>query len=393
MIRFLSLLLLLGLTHISWAYSWRHVSGTRTDAGTIASLERTGSNTLPHWLFVTAHNNVTNVGHTGQVTYTDDTSTSRTVTTGGNRMLFATPGGMLELNGGSYNAFSALTNTPVKRLSATADGSGTGTRSMLASAIDSSTPYTVRKSGGTTTTNGATVASISASGSNRLLFVRGMAAQTSATNNQLTITVTYTDDSTTVVSTIDGGRHAIINESGIIVSNGYGLESLTPLSAKSIKSVAVTASGGGTSTRAATLSALEVDSDANLFRAAGSSTTGSGAVVAEYAAASGKRLVGWHCFAAQTQAANTNLTVTITYTDDSTTSLSTGANALRSIHASSAGLMYMTGADIEPGQNKDVKRVSVITAGVGTGTRAAILSGVEESISTTTATKFVLLNH
>lgn len=116
-------------------------------------------------------------------------------------------------------------------------------------------------------------------------------------------------------------------------------------------------------------------------RASGTSTSGTpGTTVADLQATAGKKLIGWEVLANQTSAASTGLTVTITYSDATTITDSTGAAAASQILGNAGGLIRSTAGAyvlLTAGLAKDVTRITVVTAGTGTGTRAAIISALE----------------
>lgn len=114
----------------------------------------------------------------------------------------------------------------------------------------------------------------------------------------------------------------------------------------------------------------------------GTSSSGTaGTTVADCNISTGTKLVAWNVWAAQTNAAGTQLTVTITYADSTTTSLTTGATANAQIFGNAgdlievvAGVFTATGALTT---SKNVTRIQVITAGTGTGQRSAGISALE----------------
>lgn len=115
--------------------------------------------------------------------------------------------------------------------------------------------------------------------------------------------------------------------------------------------------------------------------ASGSSTSGTGGTsVATLTATGSNKFIGWEVFANQTNTAGTGLTVTITYSDATTTADSTAAAAASQILGNAGGLLRSTAGAyvaLTAGSAKDVTGIAVITAGAGTGTRAAIISAVE----------------
>ncbi len=124
-----------------------------------------------------------------------------------------------------------------------------------------------------------------------------------------------------------------------------------------------------------------------VLRAAGSSTSGTdGTVVAAIEAASGKRIVGWTCFAGQANAAGTKLGVKVTYTDDTSTEMQTSAATGAWVVANPGGVMRFEAgsfASAAQWQAKDIKRVEVLTRDTGTGTRYADIGGIEADSSDT----------
>jgi hypothetical protein len=116
-------------------------------------------------------------------------------------------------------------------------------------------------------------------------------------------------------------------------------------------------------------------------QASGTSTSGSaGTSVASLAATAGNKFIGWSVVASQTATASSGLTVTITYTDDSTITTTTSNNTAAQVFGNAGGLQRMAaGAHTATvaGSAKEVKTIAVVTAGSGSGTRAAIISAIE----------------
>lgn len=113
----------------------------------------------------------------------------------------------------------------------------------------------------------------------------------------------------------------------------------------------------------------------------GTSTSGTATTqVAQIAAAAGHQLVAWTIFAAQTNAASTQMKIIITYSD-STTTTDTSAAATATTMMANAGGIIRTAAGAEVAATaasaKKVTTLRVETAGTGTGTRAAVISAIE----------------
>lgn len=112
-------------------------------------------------------------------------------------------------------------------------------------------------------------------------------------------------------------------------------------------------------------------------RASGSSASGTaGTVIASITAGAGNQLVAWTVFCSQAAAANSALTVTVTYTDSTTTSITTSVNAAQTVQGNAGGLVAPSG-NITAGSTKQVSSVVVTTAGTGVGTRAAAIAAME----------------
>lgn len=116
--------------------------------------------------------------------------------------------------------------------------------------------------------------------------------------------------------------------------------------------------------------------------AQGTSSSGTaGTTVIDLNISTGTKLVAWNLWAAQSNAASTQLTVTITYTDNSTTVMTTSAATDQQILANAGdGIRLQSGVfNATVGLNiaKDVKRIQVQTAGTGTGQRSAGASALE----------------
>ena len=119
--------------------------------------------------------------------------------------------------------------------------------------------------------------------------------------------------------------------------------------------------------------------------ASGTSSSGTaGTVIATLTAASGRMFIAWQVVAAQVSAANTQLTVTITYSDATTAALTTTVSTASTVFGNVGGL-HRTTAGAAPTSNnivtidatKKVTKIEVTTAGSGTSLRAATIGVLE----------------
>jgi len=104
--------------------------------------------------------------------------------------------------------------------------------------------------------------------------------------------------------------------------------------------------------------------------------------VVDIQAATGKRLVEWFLIAAQTNTAATNLRVTVTYSDATSTNFDSAAATAHQMFANAGGGMRMAAGipdNVTAFSAKDVTRLQVTTLGTGTGTRYATVSATEVS--------------
>ena len=112
----------------------------------------------------------------------------------------------------------------------------------------------------------------------------------------------------------------------------------------------------------------------------GESTSGTaGTVVASLTAAAGKAFYGWTAYALQSNTANTQLRLTVTYSDSSTTTQDTVAASDHLILANQGGGVRVAGPGdaVQAWSNLPVTKLEVTTLGTGTGTRFGLL-GAEE---------------
>jgi hypothetical protein len=113
----------------------------------------------------------------------------------------------------------------------------------------------------------------------------------------------------------------------------------------------------------------------------GTSTSGSaGTSVASITASGSNILVDWALKAVQTNTANTALTVTVTYTDATTITETTVGSTAGQVDGNPGGLLRTSAGafvDLAADTGKNVSSIAVVTAGTGTGTRAAIISARE----------------
>lgn len=119
-------------------------------------------------------------------------------------------------------------------------------------------------------------------------------------------------------------------------------------------------------------------------QAFGNSTSNTpGTSVADLQAAASHKLIAMTVYAGQTNAANTSLTVTITYADATTSTVVTGNATAASIFGNQGGGIRTT-ADAASAftawSAKDITRVQVTTLGTGTGTRVATIAAIEVPI-------------
>ena len=116
------------------------------------------------------------------------------------------------------------------------------------------------------------------------------------------------------------------------------------------------------------------------LRDAGSSTSGVAAIVAQIVAAAGQKLIGWTVITDQANATNTATQLTITYSDNTTTIVTTAAATGQNIRGNAGGIIIDAAAtgyvSITPCAAKDVTQITVATFGTGIGVRAAAISAV-----------------
>ncbi len=113
-------------------------------------------------------------------------------------------------------------------------------------------------------------------------------------------------------------------------------------------------------------------------RDAGTSTSGTATTqVAQIAAAAGNKLVAWTLTAAQLNAANNQVKIIITYSDSTTDSVTGAGSTSISYWGNAGGLIASNNFTLTTLQNKDVTTIRIETAGIGTSTRAGIISAIE----------------
>ena len=111
-----------------------------------------------------------------------------------------------------------------------------------------------------------------------------------------------------------------------------------------------------------------------------STSTSAGTSFCSITAAADTELLFWTAWAGQTTTASTQVTVTITYSDATTTSLTTTANQPETVFANAGGLAKMrSGAyqTVTANSAKAVTKIDILTAGAGSGTRVGIISAVQ----------------
>jgi hypothetical protein len=237
---------------------------------------------------------------------------------------------------------------------------------------------TLRDAGSSTSgTPGTKVAEITAGSGKKLVHWYLAASQGSGTDTQIRIIITYTDDTTTTIdSSASTTSHYFGNAAAIVRRNASSFNNIFTLSAKDVKNIRVQTLGTGTTRRDAALSATEVDAT-DTKRSVGSSTSGTaGTVVASITADSGKSLVGWHAIANSLTTANSNLRLTVTYSDTTTTTHDTIAGSDNILLANAGGCVTATSGinASTPFFDKEVTQIEITTLGTGTGTRRGVIS-------------------
>lgn len=117
--------------------------------------------------------------------------------------------------------------------------------------------------------------------------------------------------------------------------------------------------------------------------ASGSSSSGvAGTSVCSITAAAGKRLVAIDGVASVAAAANTGLTVRVTYSDDTQDTFDTAGSSGSNVIVGRAGVMLQDGATgvwatYAFNATKAVKAIALLTHNTGTGARAGRLSALE----------------
>jgi hypothetical protein len=113
--------------------------------------------------------------------------------------------------------------------------------------------------------------------------------------------------------------------------------------------------------------------------ASGTSSSGTaGTTVADLAAAANFQLIGLSFVMAQTSAASSNMTLTVTYNDSTTTSYTTTAAQFSSYVGNQGGTVQVnSAAGVTTFSAKEITEVKVVTAGTGTGVRSATISALQ----------------
>ena len=118
--------------------------------------------------------------------------------------------------------------------------------------------------------------------------------------------------------------------------------------------------------------------------AAGSSASGTaGTSIADVQAGTERKLVEWFVIAAQTNTAATQVRVTVTYSDATSTTFDSAAATAHQIFCNAGGGLRLAAGIpdlVTAFSAKDVTRVQVTTLGTGTGTRYATVSATEVSL-------------
>lgn len=368
-------------------------STSGTDGTKLAEVEAASGYELVNILALSGHTNVADTGHRLVVTYHTGSPLTQTPSTAGQRSMVCNDAGVIELNTGRHTAHSARdTARRITKVRLETAGSGTGQKSGFISALqvpEGAGPVMHRAGGTSTATSPTVFASITAATGKVLTRWTALAAHTNTASTAVTLRVTYTDDTTdSATTTVASNGHIIANPAGLMVTADNGFVSLTPLATdKSVKKIEALTSGSGSGTRSAVLAAVEADGDTGRVIQIASTTSG-GITLVDQSAASGKRLVAFSCFAAQTAASGNSMTMFL-HDDSSSASLSSTVNAARVIDANWGGMLLMNGATGQAALSADLKRARVTTTGNG-ATRAAILAAVEESLASGAAVKMNL---
>ena len=110
------------------------------------------------------------------------------------------------------------------------------------------------------------------------------------------------------------------------------------------------------------------------------STSGVPVNLASVNSPAGYKLIGWSLFAAQSNTASSQLQITITYSDSTTTVLQTTSGVADTVRGNRGGLtIYAPGlvsfTAIDP--TKAVTGITIATFGAGLGPRAAMVSALQ----------------
>lgn len=112
----------------------------------------------------------------------------------------------------------------------------------------------------------------------------------------------------------------------------------------------------------------------------GSSTSGTaGTVIASLTQTNG-RLIGIHITGDQSAAANTQMTLTVTYSDTTTGTLTTTANQVQLFWGGGGGALYWGASNsgqLQFSSSLGITAISMATAGTGTGTRRCSMSALD----------------
>jgi hypothetical protein len=117
------------------------------------------------------------------------------------------------------------------------------------------------------------------------------------------------------------------------------------------------------------------------LRSAGSSASGTpGTTCADIQAGASKKLVEWFVYATQTSAATTQVRITVTYSDATSTTFDSVAATNNQLYGNAGGAFKLNGGVVDAltaFSAKDVTRIQVTTLGAGTGTRYGTVSATE----------------
>jgi len=372
-------------------------SSASTTPGTkVAEITASSGNKLVQWAINTGDQGSPNTAHRLIITYTDDTTTTIDSDAGSTSSLYGNAGGVIKRNSNALQAaITTLSAKDVKNIRVETLNVGNGVRYATLAATEVATTDTKRAAGtSASATAGTVVATLSADSGKSLIGWTAVAGHTTTASTRVRLRITYQDATTSTIDTASNSAIIFSNAGGSIRVATSGVNFGVAGANKEVATVEITTLNTGTGTRVGVIAGEQETTGTSTRKISGGSSNSStsGTTVAEVEAASGNYLYAINYAGGHINTASTEITATVTYTDNTTSTIKTegGFNSL--LYGDSGGVIRRSTNSpelIEILQNKQIKKMMFRTSAVGTGVRYGAISALEATPPAPPPTSYV----